>query len=203
MSDFSEQRAYAVHLARSDWVLHLDADERVSRKLWAEIKSAISSGEADGFLIPRLNEVLGAALRHGGWYPDYHLRLHRRISGKWAGRVHETATLDGRVRKLGEPIHHYGHPNLRVLLAKLDRYTAMEAQRTEHSMLALCVLATVAPVCYFLYKYIVQRGFQDGWRGLSAALLLSIYRCVIYLKAIELKAIERAALQAGPADGGA
>jgi hypothetical protein len=189
MTDFADQRNYVASLAISDWILHLDADERVTQELWSEIKTITSRGAHDGFLVPRLNFVFGAPLRHGGWYPDYHLRLYRRGKARWIGRVHEVASVTGRVGKLREPRVHYGHPDITTFIKKLDRYTSMEADRLHRSVLVLGALALASPIPYFVYKYVVQRGFMDGWRGLAAAMLLSFYRCVLYLKAIERKAI--------------
>lgn len=186
MTDFSSQRNFAPKLASSDWILHLDADERVTEALWAEVNEAISSGTADAFMIPTLNVVLGAPLRHGGWYPQYHVRLQHRGFAMWAGTVHERAVVSGRVGKLRVPIVHHGHPDLHTFLAKVDRYTSIEAKGNRRSSAELALLAMAIPVPYFLYKYVVQLGFLDGWRGLAAAILLSFYKCAVYLKAIEL-----------------
>jgi glycosyltransferase involved in cell wall biosynthesis len=185
LTDFADQRNYAMSLATCDWVLHLDADERVTPELWSEIAAVTSIGGPEGFLVPCLNVVFGAPLRHGGWYPQYHLRLQRRDKAMWTGNVHEAATVGGAVGKLRQPILHFGHPDVRAFLGKLDRYTTLEARHLEGSIFVLGVLAITMPLPYFVYKYVVQRGFMDGWRGLAAALLLSFYRCVMYLKAIE------------------
>jgi len=183
LTDFAEQRNHAETLANSPWILHLDADERVTEDLWREIRTAIASDLADGFLVPCLSVVFGAPLRHGGWYPQYHLRLHRRGSGTWLGSVNEAVTIAGRVKKFREPILHYGHPDVQTFLMKLDRYTTIEAARIRRSVPALSLLAFTTPPVYFVYKYVVQCGFLDGWRGLAVALLLAFYRCVTYLKA--------------------
>jgi glycosyltransferase involved in cell wall biosynthesis len=186
MKDFAEQHNFAASQATSEWVLHLDADERLTPELWAEIQRAIGSEEHAGYLIPTLNVVFGAPLRHGGWYPQHHLRLYRRGAGSWTGNVHETVTLAaGSVGRLHEPFLHLGHPDIHTFLVKLDRYTTMEAARATGSRLRLALLAAAVPAPYFLYKYVVQGGFRDGWRGLAAALLLSFYRCVTFLKAVE------------------
>lgn len=185
MTDFADQRNYAASLAKTDWVLHLDADERVTPALWKEITRAVAAPGYDGFLIPTLNNVFGAPLRHGGWYPQYHLRLQRPSRGRWTGSVHETVALEGRVGTLHEPIIHFGHPDLGTFLSKIDRYTTIEAARLHRPILLLSLLAVFEPPTYFLYKYAFQRGFLDGWRGLVAALLLSFYRCLTYLKAVE------------------
>ncbi len=185
MTDFAEQRNHALSLATSDWVFHLDADERVTQPLWDEITNAISAGESDGFLVPTRNHVFGAPLQHGGWYPQYHLRLHRRTKGQWSREVMEFIQIEGPVGKLSEPIEHFGHPDIRTFVLKADFYTTMEAERLQRPVFQLAALAILYPIPYFAYKYVFQRGFLDGWRGLVIAMLLSFYRCLTYLKAIE------------------
>ena len=186
MLDFADQHNFANAQARTDWVLCLDADERLTPQLWAEVRHAVGSGEHTGYLIPTLNYLLGAPLRHGGWYPQHHLRLYRRDCGSWTGNVHEKVTLAaGSVGRLRKPMLHFGHPDVHTFLVKLDRYTSLEAERVTGSRLRLGLLAAAVPGPYFVYKYFVQGGFRDGWRGLAVALLLSFYSCVTYLKALE------------------
>jgi glycosyltransferase involved in cell wall biosynthesis len=183
--DFADQRNYAMSLLTSEWVLHLDADERVTPELWNEIRAMLASDSCDGYLVPCLNIVFGKPLKHGGWYPQYHLRLQRRKKARWYGAVHEEAAVEGPVGKLVEPIVHFGHPNIHTFLLKLDRYTSLEASRRNQSVVLLSALAFLMPLPYFMYKYFLQLGFLDGWRGLAAAILLSFYRCVTLLKALE------------------
>ena len=183
--DFADQRNYATSLLTSEWVLHIDADERMTPELWDEIRAILTNGSSDGYLVPCLNIIFGKPLKHGGWYPQYHLRLQRRAKALWYGAVHEAATVDGPVGKLIQPIVHFGHPDVHTFLAKLDYYTTFEATRRNDSIFLLGALALLTPFPYFVYKYVLQLGFLDGWRGLSVALLLSFYRCVTYLKALE------------------
>lgn len=190
MTNFADQRNHATSLASSDWVLHLDADERVTPELWDEIQERIGTPDANAFFLPRLNYILGEPMRHGGWYPDPHIRLHRRTTGTWSGAVHETLTPDGPVGKLRQAMLHFGHPDIGTFLSKIDRYTTIEAMREDRPRVVLGLLAVLSPVPIFLYRYIFNRGFLDGWRGLAAALLLSFYRCLTYLKAIERTATQ-------------
>jgi glycosyltransferase involved in cell wall biosynthesis len=188
MTDFAEQRNHADELAETDWVLHLDADERLTAALWTEMREAMESGAHSGYRLACLNIIFGAPLWHGGWYPQYHLRLYRRTAGRWGRDVHESVAIsDGTVGTLREPIVHYSHPDIQAFVLKLDRYTTLEARQASGSRLTLALRALVEPVPYFVYKYVVQGGFRDGWRGLTIALLLAFYRCVSYLKALELR----------------
>jgi len=187
MTNFAEQRNFANALAKSDWILHLDADERASPALLDEIRKAIASDAFDGYRVPTLNIIFGEALRHGGWYPSYHVRLQRRGKGSWGKDVHELAQVMGGLGTLKEPIVHHSHPDVAGFVEKLNRYTTMEASRDTRSSTSLALRATFEPGPYFVYKYVVQGGFLDGWRGLTIALLLCFYRCVGYLKALELR----------------
>jgi glycosyltransferase involved in cell wall biosynthesis len=186
MTNFAEQRNYANSLATSDWILHLDADERATPELMREIRSACEFGQADGYRVPTLNIIFGMPLQHGGWYPSYHVRLQRRGKSTWGRDVHELAVVSGQLGSLREPIVHHSHADVAGFVDKLNRYTTIEASRNTRSSLSLAVRAALEPGPYFLYKYVVQRGFLDGWRGLTVALLLAFYRCIGYLKALEL-----------------
>lgn len=187
MVSFSDQRNYAESLATREWVLSLDADERVTPELMSEIAGAMAANAHAGYLVPELNEVFGRKLVHGGWHPQRHLRLSRRGRGAWRGNVMEVVDItSGSVGKLSCPILHFGHPDIHTFLLKLDRYSAMEASRqASRGTFTLGFLAVALPLPYFAYKYVLQAGFLDGWQGLAAALLLSFYKSLTYLKAIE------------------
>ncbi|MGH7763142.1 MAG: glycosyltransferase family 2 protein [Candidatus Dormibacteraceae bacterium] len=187
MVNFAEQRNYANSVATSDWVLHLDADERATPELMREIRTVTASGSEGGFNVPTLNIIFGAPLRHGGWYPSHHLRLQRRGAGTWGKEVHEMGSVTGGLGTLRNPIVHHSHPDVAAFIAKLNRYTTMEAGRIGGTAFSLSLRAVLEPGLYFLYKYVVQQGFRDGWRGLTIAALLAFYRCSGYLKALELR----------------
>jgi glycosyltransferase involved in cell wall biosynthesis len=187
MIDFADQRNYANGLVTTDWMLHLDADERATPALVQEIRKAAASGNAAGYWVPTLTFIFGKALRHGGWYPQWHTRLQRRGRTSYTRSVHEEVVVDGPIGHLREPIVHYSHPNVSAFIKKLNRYTTVEATIAKGSTLSLTLRAVLEPGPYFIYKYVVQRGFLDGWRGVTMALLMAFYRCVGYLKALELR----------------
>jgi glycosyltransferase involved in cell wall biosynthesis len=187
MSDYADQRTYANGLVTTDWMLHLDADERATPALMKEIREVIASGKAEGYWVPTLTHIFGKALLHGGWYPQWHIRLQRRGRTSYTRSIHEEVSVDGPVGHLREPIIHFAHPDVSAFIAKLNRYTTVEAQIAAGSAVGLSLRAVFEPGPYFIYKYIVQSGFRDGWRGLAMALLMAFYRCVGYLKALELR----------------
>lgn len=187
MVNFAEQRNYANTVATCEWVLHLDADERITPKLMTEIRETCATTSSDGFRVPTLNIIFGKPLLHGGWYPSYHVRLQRRERARWARDVHETAGVKGELGTLANPIEHHSHATVSAFIQKLDRYTSMEASEHRGSTLWLAMRTVIEPGPYFVYKYVLQQGFRDGLRGLTIAMLLAFYRSTGYLKVLELR----------------
>ena len=112
---FSAQKNFAANLATGDWVLHLDADERVTPELRDEILAVVRDGgraEA-GYYMPRLNHWLGRPIYHGGWFPDYCLRLFRRGRATCIGQSHETFVVEGTTGRLRAALMHYSYWNVR------------------------------------------------------------------------------------------
>jgi hypothetical protein len=176
---FAAQRDAALDLARSEWVLFVDADERVSAHLAQEICRAISQpGAQDGYWIPRHNYILGRRVRGAGWYPDYQLRLLRRTAAHFdpSRSVHELALLDGPAGYLVTPFEHYSHPTLRDFAIKQKRYTRLAAEDwlRAHGRPRLRALVG-QPLRELWRRYITLRGYQDGPLGLALCLILSWY----------------------------
>jgi hypothetical protein len=130
---YGPQVARGFSLAQSDWVMSLDADERIPAKLQAEIRAAIQGGAHDGYRIPRWSEFCGKVMHHGGWRPDHTLRLGRRTkSGFTDDFLHAHMTVDGSVGDLAESLNHLSYPDVHDVLEKLDRYSSGSA-RDMHS----------------------------------------------------------------------
>ena len=119
---FAAQKNFAIEQATGDWILSLDADERVTPSCARRIRAVLEEdGPADGYSIPRRNIFWGAWVRHGGLYPDYQLRLFRRGRGRFVeNAVHESVTVDGRVDTLAEPLLHHSLSRPRGLRAPLQ-----------------------------------------------------------------------------------
>src|SRR5690606_22002018 len=116
-------------LAQGEWVLSLDADERVSPELASQIAQAVSGGQADGYEMPRLSSFCGRPMRHSGWYPDYVLRLFRRGAARISDDlVHERVICDGPVSRLTEPLQHFPVATLEAALSRVDRYSTANAE---------------------------------------------------------------------------
>jgi glycosyltransferase involved in cell wall biosynthesis len=175
---FSLQKNFALEQVATDWVLSLDADERVTPELRLEIERIIGDdGPADGYAIPRKNFFWGAWVRHGRLYPDYQLRLFRRRKGRFAEvGVHESVRIDGRVDRLSSPLVHQSYRSLSEFVQRSNHYSTLAAQewlgRGKRVGIGDLMLR---PLWRFLSMYVLHRGFLDGWRGLVLAVLYAHY----------------------------
>jgi glycosyltransferase involved in cell wall biosynthesis len=187
---YVDQKNYAVERASHDWILSLDADERPSPELVAEIEVLRRSGlHYAGYRLPRLTFFMGRWIRHGDWYPDYQLRLFDRRKGRWqGGRVHESVRLEGSHGILKGEIYHYTYRSLSDYLRRLEVYSSLAAedfrQRGRHSS-ALQLLGN--PPVTFLKGYLLKGGFLDGVPGLMAAVMGAISVYFKYAKLYELQ----------------
>lgn len=180
---YDEQRNFGNQQASCPWILALDADERVTPALKEEIQRAIREGTRDGYWIPRLDYMFGKMVRHGGWYPQYHLRLYRKDAAKWVGAVHEKVVLNGKVGYLKNPLLHYSHLTISNFIQKLDRYTSLEAEQLYAQGKRTNILKMFFwPLVVFAYKYFYRLGFLDGIHGLVLATSLAYYHFVKHAK---------------------
>lgn len=177
---FRSQKAYCVEQASHDWVLCLDADERVDATLRAAIEQERDAGfpRGVGYRFARCSEYFGRFLRHGTAYPDRVLRLFDRRHGGWRGEreIHEAVSVDGTVALLRGDLLHHPYRSFLQLLDKKQKYARMMA---EHEF-ACGKRATVgklvlAPAWRFVRSYVVRRGFLDGWPGLIEAFVSANY----------------------------
>ena len=174
---YPAQRQFAQDQARSDWVFWVDCDEVVAPGLAREIGETLEQPRFAAYRVPRRDYMFGRWIRHGGWYPQYHVRLYRREGVEWSRRVHEVPEIRGDVGTLREPVLHFAHTRVRDWLGKMTTYTALEAQAMHEAGARIGpVRILFEPPLYFGYKYIVQQGWRDGMHGLALALLLGGYR---------------------------
>jgi glycosyltransferase involved in cell wall biosynthesis len=169
---FGPQKNRALDLARGDWVLSIDADERVSPELASEIQAVIAAPLADAYEIARLSSFCGREIRHSGWWPGYVLRLFRRGTARFdEATVHERVVPQkGAALRLRGYLQHAPYPNLDALIAKMNRYSTDAAHRMYAQGKRTGVLAAVGHgIWTFLRTYVVQRGFLDGRHGLVLA----------------------------------
>lgn len=177
---YRSQKDFAVQQAAYDWVLCLDADERVDTPLRAAILAARETGFAGaaGYRFNRLSDYFGRFLRHGNAYPDRVLRLFDRRQGGWRGKreIHEAASVDGPVRLLTGDLIHYPYRSLAQQLIKTQRYAQMMAEHEfARGKRASWGKLVVSPAWRFWRGYVFRLGFLDGWRGLVYAYVRANY----------------------------
>ena len=176
--------------ATGDWILSLDADERVSEKLSQEIKAILhgpstSSHEPVGFFIPRKNIIFGKWIEHGLWYPDYQLRLFRNGKGKFPGKHnHELLVVKGKTEKLREHIIHYNYTSTNQYVKKImDYYSDNEvASFLESGKTIRWYDAIRMPASDFLTNFFARDGYKDGLHGLVLSLLQAFYMFIVFVK---------------------
>lgn len=175
-------RNAALKVVTSPWVFFVDADERVSPELAAEVRRVTqSSATADrpaGYWVPRRNVIFGHIMRAAGWYPDHQLRLLDRQRARYdeSRPVHEVVILDGPAAYLQHPLLHFNYQTLGQFIRKQRRYTAMEV--TEVLMMhgrprARALLGQ--PVREFWRRYVRLGGWRDGWVGLFLSAAMACY----------------------------
>ena len=170
---FGPQKNRALDLATGEWVLSLDADERLTPALKSEIVTAIhDSAHVDCFAIPRLSWYCGRFIRHSGWNPDYVDRLFKRGSARFSDDlVHERLLPSGQVAKLENPMLHYSFMNYSQVLQKIDRYsTASAEQAFAKGKTSTPLKAVLHGVWSFFRTYFLQAGFLDGPQGFTLAM---------------------------------
>lgn len=182
---YAAQKNRAIDLATHPWVLSLDADERVSPELREEIERLLeSSPRAVGYRIPRKNFFLGRWIQHGGWSPDYVLRLFRRDAGRFTERkVHESVTVYGEIGTLQSPLEHYTYRSMPDYFQRMDRYSTLAAEEMfEAGKRADLLDLLLRPCATFLKMFLLRQGFRDGMDGLLLSRLYSLYTFTKYAK---------------------
>ena len=177
--NFAAQRDAALELATADWVLFVEADERVTPALRDEVLARIADpGDTRAFWIPRHNYLMGRIVRHAGWFPDYQLRLleRRAVHFDPLRVVHEVALVDGRVGYLNEPLVHFNYRGLGEFVRKQVRYCVLEAQRWLATFGRPRPRALVGqPAREFWRRYVELQGFREGGLGLVLSPVLAYY----------------------------
>lgn len=169
---FGVQKNRALSYASGDWVLSLDADERVTPELRREIQAVLDSDTAcDAYDIPRLSNYCGRSMRHSGWYPDYVTRLFRRGSARFSGDlVHERLLVDGVIGQLKAELLHYAFDGMEEVLRKMDMYSSAGAQKMQQrGRKATLTGAVLRGVWSFVRTYLLRGGFLDGREGFMLA----------------------------------
>jgi len=169
---FGVQKNRALGYASKDWVLSLDADERVTPELRREIEAVLSNtNAAAAYRIPRLSSYCGRFMRHSGWYPDYVLRLFRRGSARFSDDlVHERLLVEGKMAQLESMLLHYAFDNPEEVLQKVNQYSSAGAQMMrQRGRQATLTGAVLRGLWSFVRTYFLRAGFLDGREGFMLA----------------------------------
>jgi glycosyltransferase involved in cell wall biosynthesis len=172
---FGQQKNFAQNLTTAPWVLNIDADERVTPELEAELRDFFSKGrdqEISGIYLPRKTWYLDRWVMHGGWYPNYLLRFARKEGSAWTEpHLHEAWGVTGKTDHFQNPLEHYSFPNQRSHIAKNMEYAAHACDGLKAK--GRCVSAfdlTFRPFWKFIDGYFLKSGFLDGAAGFFIAI---------------------------------
>lgn len=169
---------------RADWVLFVDADERVTPELAAELRETISDAGCAGYRVPRLNYIFGKLTRGAGWYPDYQTRLLKVGAARYdpERQVHELVLLDGDEGTLQQHFIHYNYRDVAQFVQKQQRYSAYDARILyEQGIRPRAQNYVLQPWRQFWWRFVTLKGYQDGLHGLRLSLLMAWYEFRKYI----------------------
>ena len=186
---FGNTKNKALGFCKGQWVLFIDADERVSLELAEQVtKAAENNSATSGYKINRFTYFLGKPIRHSGWYPDYVLRFFRRDKGRFSDNlVHEKVEVEGTVESLKGELIHYSYRSLEQYLDKMNEYSTLSAEEMNAGGKKAHISDIIfRPLSIFLKMYISRAGFLDGLNGLILALLSAYHVFIKYVKLRQL-----------------
>jgi glycosyltransferase involved in cell wall biosynthesis len=175
---FAAQRDAALALAQADWVLFVDADERVTPALRDEVLRTLAAPSAGGYWIPRHNYLMGRVVTHAGWFPDYQMRLLKRSAAHFdpLRPVHEVPLVEGTIGYLSEPFVHFNYATLGEFVRKQERYCGLEAERWLATYGRPRLRAVIGqPLREFWSRYVSLAGYREGGLGLVLSAMLAYY----------------------------
>ncbi len=188
---YRDQKAFAHAQATKKWVFLVDADERVPAELRDEIQGALNrwGDRYAAFSVPRLVYYLGRWWWRGGWYPDIKVRLFRRDRARWGGSdPHEKILVDGKVKRLRHPLHHYSYKNIEDHLGRINHFTSVSSRELRRQGRRWqWTDSWCRPALRFFHFYLWKRGFVEGFPGFFAAVTAAVY---VYLRYAKLRELE-------------
>lgn len=183
---FHKNKQTAIDHCTHDWILQIDADERLTLDLAREIKQVLSSGSKEfaGYKMPRKNHIFGKWFSHTGWYPDYQVKLFRRGLGHYPKEtVHEQIDVKGRLGTLTGDLLHENYQTVGQFVDRLNRYTTNDAEFLQsRGETVVWSDAIKFPLDEFLKRFFLEEGYKDGMHGLILSLLQATNRLVVFAK---------------------
>lgn len=196
-SNYAQQRNAALESVDTDWVLFVDADERATPELAAEVREVIATREESGWYVPRLNYIFGRLTQGAGWYPDYQLRLFRHGAVRYERPVHEIAVVDGSVGYLEHPLLHHNYRNPAQFHQKQRRYTQYDATLLrDQGVRPHFYTPWSQAVRQFWWRFVTLKGYRDRLHGLRLSLYMAYYEWLKYRHLASLQ--EETSLQPPP-----
>jgi glycosyltransferase involved in cell wall biosynthesis len=191
--NYAQQRNAALDRVQADWIFFVDADERGTCELAAEIREVTAGDRREvAWWVPRHNYIFGRLTLGAGWYPDYQMRLVRRGRARWERPVHEVAVVDGLEGHLEHPLIHYNYDDLADFIARQEKYSDYDVgillQQGVHPRFFTPYTQAVRQ---FWWRFVTLRGVRDGPHGLRLSLLLAYYEAIKYRKLATLTASAR------------
>lgn len=195
--NYAQQRNAALGAVETGWVFFVDADERGTPELGAEVREVTASRPEAGWYVPRHNYIFGRLTRGAGWYPDFQLRLFRHGAVRYERPVHEVAVVDGEVGRLQNPLIHFNYENAAQFHRKQQRYTDYDARILLKQGAQPKVYTPVTQMMrHFWWRFVTLRGFRDGLHGLRLSLLMAYYEWLKYRKLADLS--DQTTVASGP-----
>lgn len=185
--DFSQQRNFGLKKAKGDWILYIDADERVTSELKNEIIHLTTcsdrSQQLNGYFIKRRDFMWGKELKYGETENMKLLRLAKKNRGNWVGNVHEKWQIKGKTSELKNPLLHYPHQTISNFLKEINFYTDIRAREVYRQGIHACWTSIILyPVGKFLLNYFIKKGVLDGIPGLILAIIMSFHSFLVRAK---------------------
>lgn len=184
---YASQKNFAMEKASNEWVLSIDADERVTPELADEILHS-NLNEYDGYRIKRDNYFIGKKITGCGWGNDYQVRLFKKSKTKLTERlVHEGFVVNGNLNTLKSELLHYSYRNLKDGFYKINEYSSLEAKEKASRKKITGLRIVFFPVWAFIQHYFIRKGYKDGRHGLIVSLMHAMTKLQVYMKIWEIK----------------
>jgi glycosyltransferase involved in cell wall biosynthesis len=179
-----KQRSFALDKCRYDWVLVLDADERLPEETRALVPEYIGSEKADAYSFPRKNFLNGKWIKRAGWWPDREVRLFRKSKARYDDTIiHKTLRITGNVESSPSPIVHYPVRNLSQVIAKINRYSSLGAEELlKKGRRSSAITPVIKGMAAFIKLYVIKLGVLDGYEGFVISFCHGVNTCFKYLK---------------------
>lgn len=186
-ANFSNQRNFALNKVHNEWALFVDSDEYISEKLRDEIYRKLKNTNSNGFYLKRIDYMWGQKILHGEGGDIRLLRLARKNSGKWRGKVHEIWDIKGQTEELSYPLIHTPHQSVKEFIFEIDSYSTLRANELfEKGVKSNIVQIFFYPILKFSLNYIIKQGYKDGIAGFIYAMTMSMHSFLVRAKLYQL-----------------